>query len=157
MCKIIGDFRNRLFFKGICDHQVLYPGVPCNTVKFTPFYLQMKRQKDFPVGSLSMTETNTESSFPFRKTGFIPGFSVCHKSLSFQRRLNLQQMCYIGTPLIGKNIESVPYVCIITLKKLAREFGLKELILFVKWKKYCIINIEANHKAKLRFSSLKLH
>lgn len=70
-----------------------------------------------------MTEANAESSFPFRRTGFIPGLAVCHKSLSFPRRLNLQQMCYIGAPLIGKNIES--YVSIITLKKLAREFGLK--------------------------------
>lgn len=66
-------------------------------------------------------------------------------------------MCYIGASLIGKRIESVSYVHIITLKKLAKEFGWKELILLVKWKKYSIINIEASNKVKPDFSYLKLH
>lgn len=61
-------------------------------------------------------------------------------------------MCYIGASLIGKRIESVSYVHIITLKKLAKEFGWKELILLVKWKKYSIINIEASNKVKPDFS-----
>lgn len=82
-----------------------------------------------------MIEANAELPFPFKKIEFIPGLSVCHEALNFQRKLNFQQVCQAGAPLIGKNIESVSYVCIITLKKLTREFGLKELILFVKWKK----------------------
>lgn len=102
-----------------------------------------------------MIEANAELPFPFRIIGFIPGLSVCHEAVMM--RLNFQQVGQAGAPLIGKNIESMSYVCIITVKKLTREFGLKELILFVKWKKHYIINIEVNNKAKLGFSSLKLH